>query len=478
MKKIISKQKMAKVISLAAVVLLGTNVFAQTADVSSETAATEAEQKEDVLVLTVEDAVEYSIKHSLSLKSSALDLELSKWKSDTSWNTFLPNVQVSGTFARTNDYYSSVKLAGSYNAAFMPDPDEKQYWTAMGNLGVSFNFNAAMIMSMMTAKESYENGKITYEQAVKSNMDTVRKLFYSLLLQQESLKLQKDSLENARQRMNQAAVNYRNGYVPQIQYLQAQVAYENMVPTIEKAELAMKQSLDTFSFVIGLPVGTKVELKGEIEPVYVQIRNNEIIIADKRKAKENNLEIKSLKSSLNSLKLSKTSLDLSTYTPSLSVSWAGQPTMLVPGDKDWGNKDNWVDNGSFSVSLVWNLTNMLPWSSSRTSAKEIQTNLEKLELSMKTLERNTELEVRKAYDTLKQCKQAIETSQRNIDLSQKSYNMTWQAYRNGTTEYLNLVEAQTQLNQAKFSLINEKFNYMTNLMDLETLINSKISGDK
>ena len=347
-------------------------------------------------------------------------------------------------------------------------------WTAMGNLGVSFNFNAAMIMSMMTAKESYENGKITYEQAVKSNMDTVRKLFYSLLLQQESLKLQKDSLENARQRMNQAAVNYRNGYVPQIQYLQAQVAYENMVPTIEKAELAMKQSLDTFSFVIGLPVGTKVELKGEIEPVYVDVDVEQLISL----AKENNLEIKSLKSSLNSLKLSKTSLDLSTYTPSLSVSWAGQPTMLVPGDKDWGNKDNWVDNGSFSVSLVWNLTNMLPWSSSRTSAKEIQTNLEKLELSMKTLERNTELEVRKAYDTLKQCKQAIETSQRNIDLSQKSYNMTWQAYRNGTTEYLNLVEAQTQLNQAKFSLINEKFNYMTNLMDLETLINSKISGDK
>lgn len=474
MKKIISKQKMAKVISLAAVVLLGTNVFAQTADVSSETAATEAEQKEDVLVLTVEDAVEYSIEHSLSLKSSALDLELSKWKSDTSWNTFLPNVQVSGTFARTNDYYSSVKLAGSYNAAIMPDPDEKQYWTAMGNLGVSFNFNAAMIMSMMTAKESYENGKITYEQAVKSNMDTVRKLFYSLLLQQESLKLQKDSLENARQRMNQAAVNYRNGYVPQIQYLQAQVAYENMVPTIEKAELAMKQSLDTFSFVIGLPVGTKVELKGEIEPVYVDVDVEQLISL----AKENNLEIKSLKSSLNSLKLSKTSLDLSTYTPSLSVSWAGQPTMLVPGDKDWGNKNNWVDNGSFSLSLVWNLTNMLPWSSSRTSAKEIQTNLEKLELSMKTLERNTELEVRKAYDTLKQCKQAIETSQRNIDLSQKSYNMTWQAYRNGTTEYLNLVEAQTQLNQAKFSLINEKFNYMTSLMDLETLINSKISGEK
>ena len=56
--------------------------------------------------------------------------------------------------------------------------------------------------------------------------------------------------------------------------------------------------------------------------------------------------------------------------------------------------------------------------------------------------------------------------------------MTWLAYRNGTTEYLNLVEAQTQLNQAKLGLINEKYNYMTSLMDLETLVNSSLAGDK
>lgn len=466
----ISKQYGKKIAALTVCLFAFGFAFAQ-----EEVPAAEAtEEKENVMVLTIEDAVNYANEHSLTLKSSALDLELAKWKSDTSWNTFLPSVQLSGTFARTNDYYSSVKLAGSYNAAVMKNPDEKQYWTAMGNLGISFNFNAAMITSMMSAKESYESGKITYEQALRSNADSVRKLFYALLLQQESLKLQKDSLENTRQRMNQAAVNFRNGYVPQIQYLQAQVAYENMVPTVEKAELSMNQSLDTFSFLIGLPVGTKVELKGEINPTYIDVDVDELIA----KAKTNNLSIKALQHSIQTLKLSKTSLDLSTFTPSLALSWSGQPTMMAPGDKDWSVADNWADNGSFSISVVWNLTNLLPWSSSGSSVKEIKSSLEKLELSMKTLERNTELEVRKAVDTLNQCKRAIETSQRNITLSQKSYDMTWLAYRNGTTEYLNLVEAQTQLNQAKLSLISEKYNYMTSLMDLETLINSSLSGDK
>ena len=97
---------------------------------------------------------------------------------------------------------------------------------------------------------------------------------------------------------------------------------------------------------------------------------------------------------------------------------------------------------------------------------------------MQTLETSTELDVRKAVDTLNQCRRSIETSQRNITLAQKSYDMTWLAYRNGTTEYLNLVEAQTQLNQAKLGLINEKYNYMTSLMDLETLVNSSLAGDR
>ena len=231
----ISKQFGKKIFALTACLFTAAFVFAQ-----EEAPAEPVAEKEDVMVLTVEDAVNYAAEHSLTLKTSALDLELAKWKNNTSWNTFLPNLQVTGSLARSNDPYSSLKLSGTYNS-MLPAPEEKDRWSVVGNLGVSFNFNAAMIMSMISAKESYESGKITYEQAVRSNEDSIRKLFYALLLQQESLKLQKDSLENARQRMNQASANYRNGYVPQIQYLQAQVAYENQIPAVEKAELSMLQ---------------------------------------------------------------------------------------------------------------------------------------------------------------------------------------------------------------------------------------------
>uniref|UniRef100_UPI00298D9EA4 TolC family protein n=1 Tax=Treponema sp. TaxID=166 RepID=UPI00298D9EA4 len=345
---------------------------------------------------------------------------------------------------------------------------------AMGNLSISFSFNVAMIQNMRATMASYESGVITWQTAVKENELNIKKLFYSLLLQQESLALQKASLENARQRMNQAATNYRNGYIPQIKYLQTQVAYENQVPSVEKAEAAMRQSLDTFSLLIGMPVGTKIELKGEINPEYIDVDIEQLI----KDGIENNLSVKALRENLKMLKMQASALDLSTYTPSLALSWNGQPMITDAFKNDWGVKDNWKDSGSFSISLVWNLTNMLPWSSSRTSARELKDNVEKLNVQLEMLERNTELEVRTASDTLAQCKKAIEASERNITLAQRSYDMTWQAYRNGTTEYLDLKEAENQLNQAKLSLVSEKFNYMTSLMDLEYKLNTTLTGDK
>ena len=143
-------------------------------------------------------------------------------------------------------------------------------------------------------------------------------------------------------------------------------------------------------------------------------------------------------------------------------------------ESDWGDSNNWKDQGAFSVTLAWNITNMLPWSSSRVQARELQDNIKKLEVQLESAVRNTDLQIRTAVDTLAQCRHSLENSQRNIDLAQRSYDMTSLAYRNGTTEYLDLMDAETQLNQAKLSLVNEKFNYMTNLMDLENILNTTL----
>lgn len=451
--------------------------------------------EDGTIILTVDDAVEYSVKNSPNLKTAQIDLELAKFKKNTSWNSFLPNIQLSGTIARANDIDSTLKstnqtlamnqaiLKGLAGAASNPafaamaaqmnpvSATESMHWSAMGNLSVTLAFNAAMIQNMRATMAQYENGKITWEQTLKENEINVRKLFYALLLQQESLNLQKENLENSRQRMEQMQTNFRNGYVPEIRFLQTQVAYENQVPVVEKAEMVMRQQFDTFAFIIGLPSNSKIQLEGEIEPKLVELDVEELV----EKGLEQNLTIKTLEENIRILKMQASALDLSAYTPSLALSWSGAPMITDAFDSDWTNSDNWRDsNGALAISLSWNVTNMLPWSSSRVQARELKDNIKKLEVQLESAVRNTSLQIRTAFDTMSQSRRSLENSQRNIDLAQRSYDMTQIAFRNGTTEYLDLVDAETQLNQAKLSLVNEKFNYMSNLMDLENLLNTTL----
>ena len=271
-------------------------------------------------------------------------------------------------------------------------------------------------------------------------------------------------MENARLRMEQARINYLNGLIPELSYIQAQVSYQNMKPSVMKQEQLLKQQLDMFGFLIGLPTGIKIELEGAIEPPRIELVAQDLVDI----SMENNPDILLLNKNLEILKLTYSMQNLQTYIPSLSLSWGFQP-VVSDIQENW--IDNYTDGGSFSATLVWNLTNMLPFSANQQKAKDTKDNIRKMELSLETLKENTALNIRTQIDNLNQAWANIEAASGNITLAQKSYDMNVTSYQNGTRELLDVKDAESQLNQAKLGLINSKYEYLTGLLDLEYSLN-------
>lgn len=441
-----------------------------------------AEEKQAVK-LTLDDAVEYALKNSRTLKSSDIDLEMKKRASSTSWNVFLPNVQASGTMSRANDYSPSTvdivtAVVSNGKVAVPSDYDkEEDRWSTIGALSVSWNFNPAYIAQIQKAKLDYEGGKISWEQSQNTTVLNIKKLFYGLLLQQENLKIQKDTLENARQRYVQAQANFKNGLVPEISLLQTQVNYENTKPTVNTAEQTLRQNIDTLAFLIGLPVGTDIELAGEIEPSYVDVDTDTLL----EKYGANDLNIKSLQNNIDVINKSMAALNLSTWVPSFALSYGLQP-VYTGSDGAWhfykgiGKDDEWYDSGSLSLTLAWNITNMLPWSATQQQIKDLRQTLSKLEISMETLKENQKVEVRKAVDTLNQAREQIDAMGRTVEVAKRAYDMQSRSYRNGTTEFLDLKDTESSYNQAKLGLLSQKMSYITALLDLENTLNTELSG--
>lgn len=465
-----------------------------TKETQEEDTTKEEQKEEERMTLTVEDAVNYSLENSKSLQASAIDLEIAKRAKNNSWNTFLPKVTLSGTMYRTSDEPLSYKLQDQeFNS-------ESDHWGSVADLSVGLNLSLAQIYSIRATRAKYESGEITWNQAVKKNNKDIREMFYAILLSQEQLKIEKDSLENARQRTTQAAKNYNNGLIPELSYLKTQVDYDAKKPTVLQLEQTVNQNLDTFAFLIGLPVGTKIVLEGEIKAEFKEVNADDLL----SQYAQNSPEILSLKKQLDTLELNKKALDMGSFTPSLSLNYNYSPQLAYTFDDDglMAEKDpywklnadgtytrvagtpgvksgflgpsDWDDSGKFSVTLAWVLSDMLPWSANRQQAKDVADNIRKVELSLAQLIDNTENEIRTKVDNLALARANIQTSKQRLNLAQRSYDMTLRSYRNGLTELLDLRDTENSLNQAKLAMASEQYNYITNLLELEYLINAKI----
>ena len=455
-----------------------------------------SQQEKSVLSLTVEDAVSYALKNSKSLKSSAIDLEIAKRASDNSWNTFFPSLSASATAARQNNIESTVDSANSaaYSALKLREIDsvlkgdfksaelysfksgqpvmsdnETNHWAVIGNASAQWNFNLAMIDAIKIAKKNYEAGEITWEQASRETEVNIRKMFYGLLVQQENLNIQKDSLNNAQARWKQAERQYNNGSVPRLQMLNARVTYENKKPDVLSAEQGLKQNKDLFAFLLGLPYGQDIDLVGGLEFSYVDVDADKLF----KDYIDQNKDILSLKKNMEILELSIRAKKLSTFTPSLSIGWSYQPTLYAAGEmmSDIGPFQK-SDGGNLSFTLVYsNLFNMLPFSSNMQEIKDLKQKYNKVQLGMEQLYQNSEIEIHKLCDKLDVAKENIQAMERNVTLAQEAYESTLKAYNAGQTERLELQDSEESLNKAKLGLMSQKNEYISTLLDLETKLN-------
>lgn len=445
---------------------------------------------QEPLTLTVEDAVSYALTNSKSLKSSQIDLEIKKRAKMYSWNVFLPSLNVSGTMSRTtrNSTYESGKSAiiqaarlssleqgyplpsSAYDTLIEQagfEDTETLHWAAVGNVSAQLNFNLAMIQSMSASRANYEAGLISWEQTCKDTEINIRKMFYGLLLMEENLKIQNELMDSAKARWQQSEINYKNGLVPQLSALNAQVAYENKKPAILELTQSLKQQKDTFAFLLGIPYGREINLVGSIDTRFVKVNADELV----QKYAEENLDVKALKKNIELLKISLNASRLSTFTPSLSVSYGFQP-VVAQIDTNW--LDTYIDNGSFSATVVIDVMKMMPFSANMQSIKDTKQNLAKAELGLSQLLQNTEIQIHTLVDKLNKSEASIKASQMNIKLAQKAYDMTVRAYNSGTQELLDVKDSENSLSQARLGLLNEKLNYISALLDLENAINVKL----
>jgi len=421
------------------------------------------------LSIRLDDAVRLAFQNNVQLSSMAIDLRMKKAEKDYAWNVFLPSIQTTATMARTNIKEVSTTIPSVSPPGFATITtklDEKDKWKVMGGLNISLNLNAALFEGLKATRQSYEAGLLSYEAARRDTEQNVKKAFYGLLLQEGSLAISKEKLASAQKRKTQMEANFKNGLVSELQYLQVQLALETQKPAIMEAELLLAQQKELFAFLLGLPLGTEIVLVGEIAP-HIQEFNADELLAEYL---GRSFELAQLDKNKELMETQLRATLLQTYTPTIVLSQTFNPA-LGKIDDDWFKKDNWADtSGAFSLTIAFNLTNLLPFSGMGQNIKKTRDTIEKLELSKKQALHMSEIDIRNIIQRLEKTRAAIEVMKLNEEIARKALRLSEEAYNAGLLEYLDLKDAETSLLQAELGVLSEKFNYSIGLLDLEKAI--------
>ncbi|MDR1096145.1 MAG: TolC family protein, partial [Spirochaetaceae bacterium] len=403
---------------------------------------------------------------NLSLESARISLDTKKRKNDLKWNQFIPAVSANGSLVRDNEASTASGITPIPVAPYvMPYSVELPQWHVAGNLSASITIVTALFEGLRNFQLDYEAGVLSYGKAKAQMERDLRKLYNNILLAEENLRLQREKYTVAERTETQAQANYRAGLAPELQYLQAQVAKENLKPQIDEAENNVRLVKANLAFVIGLPYDTEIELVplgDEFNPVPLEVAQ---LIAD---ASRNKPDILELRQTLLVVQSGRKAQALQAWTPYLNLGWNMQRAFIGdPWEDSWGDSDLWQKSGSFTVTLGMTFNGLVPWFKEGQAIKDMDNQIAGLNVNLAQMVRGTEIEVYQTCLTLEKTKASVEAMRQNVDLAERSYRSTETAYRNGLQTLLEVQNAANQQQEARLGVMSQMITYMNGLVDLE-----------
>jgi outer membrane protein TolC len=257
-----------------------------------------------------------------------------------------------------------------------------------------------------------------------------------------------------------AQANYNAGLVPELTYMQARVARENMLPVIDQVESGLRLSMAQFAMFLGMDFDTPFELIPVTDNTdFIPYDVAEMI----KTAAVEKPDIRELRHTIMMLESARKA-QLYSLGPFLNLSWSG--TYALTGNTWFANDYN-NKSGSLTISLGIRLNSLLPFSSGFQGVKNLEDQLQIARIGLAQLVTGTEIEIYNILLSLEKTRITAEAQAQNVRLAEQAYGLTLQAYQAGLQDYFQVQNAQQALHQAQVQMLEQQFNYINGLLDLE-----------
>ena len=387
-------------------------------------------------ILTLEECISLAKENNLSIKVHKNTLNDLKRKNETSWNSVSPSIK--GEAAFQDDFVNKTES-----------------FAISGSLGLTLSTN--LYSTIKGAKLNYENGLLTYNQAIKQIEMSVWKTFYDLIYKTEYFSFQSQNLLTAKKNYEQNLEKFKNGKISELDVMSSRVSYEQKKPVLEEARIDLTNNLELFKNIIGVDFDDEIKLDGSLD-FLLELKDIKL------PPKENpSPDVQAAKFAVEIAENNLLAQRFSSYSPVITGTYKYGQTL---------NIDNslWNETSSLSVGVSIPLDSYLPWSSSAVSINSKKESLESAKLNLEDAEKSIRVNTENALRKINQIISMLEVSKETVALAKKTYEMTETAYNYGKTDFLTLQNASDNVLNAEVSLKNQAKTLMETLLDTEYLL--------
>ena len=403
--------------------------------------------------ITLEEAVEMSLKNSKQLKLSQTNVDLAGLNIRQIKENQLPSLAVSGSYLRLNTPNINLKLNQSGGDSTGSTLSVHQAMYAMASASLPLFSGFKFKYGLESAKYLEQAAKLDVENDRDAVIQNTIAAYGNLYKSRKAMDLVSENLKREHERVVEFTNREKNGLLARNDLMKAQLQESNVQLTLLDAENALKITTINMDLLLGLPENTGLEadstsfitLKdegnvGDWEQNALAHRKD--VAANGIRQKAANIDIKTAKSD---------------FYPSVALT-AGYVALSIPGVATIPNAMNAGIGFKYNISSFWKTGAKI--AQARTYEYQLKTNEE-------ILMDRLHLEVNTAYFNYVLSKKKIDVYAKAVEQADENYRITKNKYDNSLVTTTDLLDADVAQVQSKINFESAKADAIVAYKKLE-----------
>ena len=415
-------------------------------------------------ILSLNDCIELAIENNENLKNSKLEERISKALSKEYLSIGFPQINFDGGLQYNHDVPKSLIDISRFMPG-VPEGTEQEVQfgqTYDGRVDLFVNqmiFNGSYFVGLSAARELVRlSEKLSERNEIDIN-ESVQKAFYTVLNTKSRIDLVETNLNRLNTLLGQTKELYTNGFIEKLDVDRIQVAYNNLKSEKIKADRFYKLSKEVLNFQIGLPVGTDIELTGDLTEEVINNFNYSLDDFDYSKR----IEYSILQTDKN-LKFYDLKNNRSQYLPQIYANYNyGYNTSSSNYDLFF-DSNRWKSFGTVGLKII---VPIFDGFLKRSKINQSKYKIEQVENQMMFLERSINLQINQSISNYENTKESLLISKQNLELAQNVYLATEKKYKEGVGSNLEVIDSNNSLKIAQNQYYNSLYESIIASIDIK-----------